>query len=259
MYLFNKKITNLAFLSLLTALGLIQVKQAWGSNFQVSPVQVSLSSKVSNQALKIHNDSNETLRFQIKTYAWSQDAKGEMQLTATEDIVAFPGLFSLNPGEQRSVRVGTLAPIGAVEKTYRIFVEELPQPETTNKKSNGIRILTKMGIPIFLQPISKIVDGKIENVNINNSHLYFNIKNTGNTHFFTQKIRVQGLDGTGKSVFDQQRNGWYILAGISQPYDLKIPAQECNKTQTLVLEVKTNDKFLTERRAITKDACTASK
>ncbi|MBK1986619.1 fimbria/pilus periplasmic chaperone [Sphaerospermopsis aphanizomenoides BCCUSP55] len=245
-------------MSLLTGLGLNQVQKAWGSNFQVSPVQVSLSSKVSNQVLTVHNDSNEPLRFQLKTYAWSQDAKGEMQLAATEDIVAFPGLFPLNPGEQRSVRVGTLVPVGAVEKTYRIFVEELPPPKTPNKK-NEIRVLTKLGIPIFLQPSQQVIDGKIENINISNSHLYFHLKNTGNTHFVAQKIRVKGLDGSGKSVFDQQRNGWYILAGISQPYALKIPTQECNKTQTLVLEVKTNNKVLTERSEMPKNACTASK
>ncbi|WP_177176196.1 fimbria/pilus periplasmic chaperone [Trichormus sp. NMC-1] len=245
-------------MSLLTGLGLTQVQKAWGSNFQVNPVRVSLSGKVSNQVLTVRNDSNETLRFQLKTYTWSQDAKGEMQLTATEDIVAFPGLFSLNPGEKRSVRVGTLVPVGAVEKTYRIFVEELTPP-TTPKNKNEIRILTKLGIPVFLQPSQPVVDSKIENVNINNSHLYFNLKNTGNTHFVAQKVRVQGLDGTGKSVFDRQRDGWYILAGVSQPYDLKIPAQECSKTQTLVLEVKTNNKFFAERREMPKNACTASK
>ncbi|MFM2064350.1 MAG: fimbrial chaperone protein [Cyanobacteriota bacterium] len=102
---FHQKITRLAFLSLLTGLGGIQVQQAWSGNFQVNPVRVSLSGQVSNQVLTVRNDSHETLRFQTNTYAWSQDSKGEMQLTATEDIFAFPCLFSLNPGEERRVRV----------------------------------------------------------------------------------------------------------------------------------------------------------
>ncbi|BAY20615.1 hypothetical protein NIES2100_03570 [Calothrix sp. NIES-2100] len=256
---FSHKKAGLVFLGLLAGLGLIPGQQAWGSNFQVSPVKVSLSSQVSNQLLTIRNSSDETLRFQIKTYAWSQDTKGEMQLTPTEDIVAFPGLLSLNPGEERRIRVGTLTPVGTVEKTYRIFVEELPPLKTPKINNPGIKILTKMGIPIFLQPNQQFIDGKIDNVKINQSRLSFQVKNTGNTHFIAQNIRVKGTDVTGKTVFNKERNGWYILNGISQPYELNIPQSDCNKTQTLLIEVKTEQKVLTEKLDIPQGACKNTK
>ncbi|MEH2244836.1 MAG: fimbria/pilus periplasmic chaperone [Nostoc sp.] len=239
------------------SLGLIVIEKAGASTFGVFPIQVSFSSKVSSQVLTVRNNSNETLRFQLHTYIWKQNAKGEMQLDTTEDIVAFPGLFSLKPGQQRLVRVGTLTPVSSIEKTYRIFIEELPPEAKPNQQMNGIRILTKIGIPIFIQPSNQVLEGGVENIVISKNQINFQIKNRGNVHLIAQKIRVKGLGEADKSIFDRQRNGWYVLAGSSQPYDMKISQQECSKTRTLVIEVKTDNKVFTEKREMPKDACSA--
>ncbi|MHC5595079.1 MAG: fimbrial biogenesis chaperone [Nostoc sp.] len=256
MLFFNKK--SSIILSLLLSLGLVVIEKAAASNFRVFPIKVSFSSKVSSQVLTIHNDSNETLRFQLHTYIWKQNTKGEMQLDATEDIIAFPGLFTLKPGQQRIVRVGTLTPVSSIEKTYRIFIEELPPEKKANQQPNGVSILTKVGIPIFLQPSKQVVEGVVENIDVSKNQINFQVKNTGNVHFITQKIRVKGLGEGDKSIFDRQRNGWYVLAGTSQNYDLKMSQQECSKTRTLVIEVKTDNKVFTEKREMPKGACSAS-
>ncbi|MEH1871475.1 fimbrial biogenesis chaperone [Nostoc sp.] len=256
MLLFNKK--SSIILTLLLSLGLVVIDKAGASNFRVSPIKVSFSSKVSSQVLTVRNDSNETLRFQLHTYTWKQNAKSEMQLDATEDIVAFPGLFTLKPGQQRLIRVGTLTPVSSIEKTYRIFIEELPPETKANQQPNGIRILTKVGIPIFLQPSKEVVEAGVENIVVSKNQINFQFKNRGNVHLIAQKIRVKGLGEADKNVFDRQRNGWYVLAGTSQPYDLKMSRQECSKTRTLVIEVKTDNKVFTEKREIPKGACSAS-
>jgi fimbrial chaperone protein len=255
MFRFNKK--SSLVLSLLLSLGLVIAEKAGASNFRVSPVKVAFSANVSSQVLTVRNDSNDTLRFQLHAYTWQQNAKGEMQLAPTEEIVAFPGLFTLKPGEERLVRVGTLTPVSAIEKTYRIFVEELP-PEAKPQQPNAIRILTRVGIPIFLQPTKQVVEGKLENIAVSQNQINFQVKNTGNVHFVAQKIRVKGLGAADKSVFDRQRDGWYILAGTSQVYDLKLSQQECSQTRTLVIEIKTNNQVFTEKREMPKGACTAA-
>lgn len=239
------------------SLGLVVIEKADASTFRVTPIKVSFSSKVSSQVLTVSNDSTETLRFQLHTYIWKQNPKGEMQLDTTEDIVAFPGLFSLKPGQKRLVRVGTLIPVSSIEKTYRIFIEELPPEAKANQQTNAIRVLTKVGIPIFIQPSSQVVEGGVENIVFSKNQINFQVKNRGNVHFIAQKIRVKALGEADKSIFDRQQNGWYILAGSSQTYDMKISQQECSKTRTLVIEVKTDNKVFTEKREMPKDACSA--
>ena len=132
----------------LTAMVLGLVLQAGnmaGSAFKVTPVRVTFSGP-SSTLLTLKNESDQPLRFQISSFVWSQDAKGAMQLTPTEDIVFFPALLSLNPGEERKVRVAATVAAKEVEKTYRIFFEELPPLERPESSGAQVRILTKMGI-----------------------------------------------------------------------------------------------------------------
>ena len=123
---------------------------AGASTFTVDPTQVFLTAKASSRMLTLRNQSDHPLRFQLTVFGWSQNERGEMDLVPTQDIVFFPTLLTLAPDEERKVRIGVATEFGATEKTYRIFVEELPplvQPE-----EGGVTVLTKMGIPIFLRP-----------------------------------------------------------------------------------------------------------
>ncbi len=219
MFFWRKSRDISVVLSLLLSLSLTNGHKAWASNFAVSPVEVSLSSKVQSQIITISNQSDQVLRFQVKTYSWNQDTKGNMYLSDTQNMVAFPMLFSLNPGEKRDIRVGTSIPVGDSEKTYRINIQQLNSKVSSSGEQTGVNILTKVSIPIYLEPKKKkVIDGHIENIRVKNNHIFFELKNIGNVHFVAQNIKVQGLSGT-KNIFDRQRKGWYVLAGVSQPYD----------------------------------------
>jgi len=250
----KKQKISAAIFSLLLGLGLTGGEKAVASKFAVNPVRVSLSAKVSSQILTVENQSEQTLRFQVKVYSWNQDIQGNLQLTETQDIVAFPLLFSLNPGEIRRLRVGTLIPISSSEKTYRISINELPD-ETNLAGQAAVKILTNIGIPIFLLPTKEVLTGNIANILVSNHHISFQIKNTGNTHFIANNVHIQALGEANKTIFDRQRTGWYILSGTSQLYDLEISPQECRQTQNLIIEVKTENKIFTEKQEIPKDAC----
>src|SRR5688572_25193200 len=123
--------------------------EAAAASFTVDPTQIYLSGRSSSVLLTLHNESKDTLRFQLSVFAWAQSASGEMRLEPTQDIVFFPSLLTLKPDETRRVRVGSTAAFEAREKTYRIFVEELPPVDRAGNRG-GVRVLTKMGIPIFM-------------------------------------------------------------------------------------------------------------
>ena len=126
--------------SLLTAIAALLVgASASAATFSVNPTQIYLSGRTTSALLTLRNDSTETLRFQLSAFAWNQSATGEILLEPTQDVVFFPALLTLKQGEERRIRVGSTVSPGAIEKTYRIFVEELPAAGVTRRGLRGPR------------------------------------------------------------------------------------------------------------------------
>jgi len=135
------------------ALGL--ASGAAATTYSVSPTRVVLTTAMRSQLVTIKNESDRPLRFQLSMMAWSQDPAGAMQLAPTEDVVYFPSLLTLEKGEERKVRVGTAVPAGSVERSYRLFIEELPPAERPDQ-SGVVRILTRTSIPSSFSPPSPL-------------------------------------------------------------------------------------------------------
>ena len=174
--------TRLALLALLLVPGTGGLASA-ATTFTVSRVQVFLSAHVKSEMLTVGNVSAEALRFQLSVFGWDQDPQGELVLTPTRDIVFFPPLFSLAPGEQRNIRIGTATPPAATEKTYRIFIEELPPSDAPSGGAPGrVTIRTRLGVPIFLKPGKEVMSGRIEGLALRQGRVSFELRNTGNVH-----------------------------------------------------------------------------
>jgi len=220
---------------------LCEVEPARASAFRVTPVQVVLSAPISSTLLTLSNESSESLRFQIRAYAWNQDPKGEMELTPTEDIVLFPSLLTLAPGKERKVRIGSATSFGSSEKTYRVFFEELPPLEGPRQAAteSQVRILTRMGIPIFLQPSKPQSAGSIDRLSLDNGHLRFLVRNDGNVHFALRAVRIKGVGAAGDALLDRQVEGWYVLPGGTREYDLTLPVGVCLQLKRVMVEAQT--------------------
>lgn len=233
---------NSCWKTLIFLLGLAvgQTEFLFSGAFRVTPVQVRLSSSSASTLLTLTNEGTETSRFQISVFTWAQDVDGKMQLQPTEDIVFFPSLLTLEAGEERKVRLGTTVPFESVEKTYRIFFEELPPLEKDSTPATQIRVLTRMGVPIFLRPEKSQPQAKINMASVHDRKLSFQVANEGNVHFRTASVRVIGMDALGATVFDQQREGWYVLAGTQRAYDLELPEDRCGQIERLVVRAETD-------------------
>lgn len=246
------------FFGLLLGVALWQPENACSATFQVSPTQVFLSAKSPSALLTLRNESTGTLRFQLSLFTWDQSPRGELLLSPTDDIVFFPSLVTLAPGEERKVRVGTATPVTSTEKTYRVFVEELP---SLSKKSDGseqggqVQLLTRMGIPIFIRPDKPIVEGGVQGTVVRGGVLSFQVKNAGNIHFVVEKIRVKGYGVAGEELFERQLEGWYILSGGSRLYELEFPEKECTKVKALDIDVQAEKKTFKDRIEMTLGAC----
>jgi fimbrial chaperone protein len=222
-------------------LGLVlQAGNMSASAYKVTPVRVTFSGP-SSTLLTLRNESDQPLRFQISSYTWTQDPKGVVQLGPTDDIVFFPALLSLNPGEERKVRVAATVAATDVEKTYRIFFEELPPLDTKNGNSGAqVRILTKMGVPIFVTPAKGYAEAAVQGMGMTKGDLSFEVRNRGNVHFGLQGVKVRGIGSNGQTLFERELDGWYVLAGSPRTYTVEVPPGVCSQLKHVVIDAQTD-------------------
>ncbi len=240
---------------------LVCLAAGWGSpagatTFTVTPVHVFLSQQTKSVLLTLRNTSDQPLRFQLSVFAWDQDPQGELQLAPTTDIVFFPPLLSLASGEQRRVRIGAVTPPGTAEKTYRLFVEELPAPAGSPPSAGGeVKVLTRLGIPIFLQPAQPVFGGRIENLVVREGRIAFVLRNTGSVHFVANVMRLSGYDAGGNKMLEGTLEGWYVLAGGLRRFHLAVPKDKCGDLRMVSVEAETERGVITERVEVPPDAC----
>jgi fimbrial chaperone protein len=241
------------FLALCLALFLLQGGPAWAASFEVSPVRVALSAVTPSSLLAVRNSGIEPLRFHVTVFAWTQAPAGDMVLAPTDEIVVFPTMFSLKPGETRNLRVGSAAPFAAVEQTYRVFVEELP-PLDVNYSSSAIRVRMRWGIPVFRGPATGSATPVVDGLSASAGHVSFAVRNTGTTFFFARHVRLVGLAPDGTTVFSRELPAWYVLAGSLRAYTEELPDGAC-KAARLQVDVELDGGAVHESAPLPKSAC----
>ncbi len=223
---------------------------ARAASFQVNPVNLTLSTTVSNGLLSIRNQGDEPVRVQASVFNWSQRSNGEMDLTPTGDIVFFPSIVSLAPHEARNLRVAVASEAiltnAAVEQNYRLIVEEL-LPVVKASMPNAVRVITKMSIPVFVQASPAKGVPRIENLALRGRRVAFQLTNTGTTHFVAHKVRLFVTGPDGATLLDQSIDGWYVLAHGARAYDLEVPVAACTRGARIHVEANTDHGVATEQ------------
>jgi fimbrial chaperone protein len=226
-------------ISLVVALVGLAPSLARASSFEVNPVRLTLTPTATSGLLTVRNRSLEPVRLQVVAYAWSQSRTGEIQLAPTQDLVFFPAMVTIAAGASRKVRVGASVAFATAEKSYRIFLEELP-PLSTPETPGVVRVLTRMGIPVFLEPAGARSTPRIDGLAITGHVVSFDLKDVGNAHFLAKKVAVVGRDAGGAVVFQQDVPGWYVLNGTARSYRVDVPSAACRSIATLAVNLSTD-------------------
>lgn len=216
--------------------------------FVVSPVRVDLGPGSRSAAIRVRNDGREKIGFQLEAMEWRQDARGKDQYLPTQDLVFFPKIMSVEPGDEGVIRVGVKTPAIETEKTYRLFIQELPgaarPPENASAQVN---FLIRFGAPVFVAPVKPQDELSLEGVKMVKGALSLSARNGGNRHQVFQGVHLKGADAAGKEVYALTLTDRYLLAGASKAFSAEIPASQCALLASLSVEAKT-DKLSTVRK-----------
>ena len=227
------------------------------ANFTLSPVRLFFQPGQKTDIINIKNNSTEEIKLQVSSFTWSQDENAKDVITATNDLIVFPKLLSVSPGETRLLRVGSRTNSDTQEKLYRIYIEELPGTRETKDNQVSIRTLTKAGIPVFIRPHQERTEGSISTTNLESGVFNLSFKNNGNVHFMIRSVRVKGISKAGNTVIEREIAGWYLHPTHTKAYSLEIPQQECLKIDAIEAEVITDSFSVSEHLDVVASMCGA--
>ena len=243
---------RLSSAALLLFLLLIPVALRAG-DWRVSPIRLDLGRDAKSGAVTVANDSDDRLQVQMKAFEWTQDAEGKDRYEETGEILFFPRLMILERKEEKILRAGIRVPAVAKEKTFRLFIEEIPGP----RKAEGVNVAVaiRFGVPIFVKPLKEEARGEVGAMTMSAGALLVPVNNTGNVHFVVQSLLLRGKNGAGEEIFSRELSGWYLLAGVSRVYATTVPLEACGTMAVLEAEVKTDKLPLRGRLVVERSMC----
>lgn len=208
------------------------------AGFRVSPLKINLNQAADTGAITVLNQGVKPINLQMSAVEWTQDGEGKDVYTGTADLVFFPKLSILEPGGTQVVRVGIKAPAPAREKSYRLYVEQLPQ--SIHAEEPTISVMVKFGVAVYALPEAQKTGGELAEVGISGGVFRALVRNTGNVHFRIEKLLIRGDDRDGKEIFAKDLDGWYLLGGAVRRHEVSIPAEVCARLTKVHVSVKTD-------------------
>ena len=226
--------------------------------WRVTPIRLFLDRGARSGVITVQNGSDAPMTFHVKGMEWIQDADGNDQYLETEDLIYFPKQLVVPANAERVVRVGNKGGMGAREKTYRLFIEEIAPPRSESAaEQTQIAIAIRFAVPLFIRPAKEMLDGEFVAAELDQGNLRSTLKNSGNVHFRIRTIQLSGKDASGAEVFNREINGWYLLAGMSRTYSEEIPPQICQQLQDIEIKILTDQDSFERKIHVDSDMCTA--
>ena len=242
------------FIYLLLLAGLLLAPDlSFSGDWRVAPIRLEFGKGAKTGAITVYNEGAEKLTVQMKAMEWTQDAEGKDQYAETSDIIFFPKIMVLEKNEEKIIRAGIRIPAVAKEKTYRLFIEEIPEPK--KKEGANIAVAIRFGVPVFAKPLREEPRGEIEKIGMAKGVLSAVVRNIGNVHFRISSIAVTEKDAKGNIIFSKDLDGWYLLNGVSRTYTTEIPKDKCVEGSKLELNVKSDNLNITKSLNIEKSMC----
>lgn len=235
---------------------LVAAAPAIAGEFSVNPTRLELGAAARSGAITVRNEGKQPLSFQLQAMEWVQDAEGKDQYRDGQDLIFFPKILTVAPDQEGVIRIGTRTPAVPVERTYRLFIEELPGPAQDSQVQGAqITFLIRFGAPVFITPL-KPQDGlELAGVALARGELTVSARNTGNRHQVIEGIHLKGSDASGKEVYALTLADRYLLAGAAKSFKAVIASEQCTKISALEVEVKTDKLSAKNKLDVTRLMC----
>jgi fimbrial chaperone protein len=185
------------------------------ASLRAAPTSLELIAPSATAVLNLANDGDHPINVQVRVFKWSQEG-GIERLEPTRDVVASPPSAKMNPNGQYVVRVvrTSKAPVKA-EETYRVIVDELPDP--SRARAGTVTFIMRQSIPVFFKrPDVKAADVSWS-IDRQGSSLFLTGKNNGSSRF---RLSNMTLAQGGTRIGSRSGLVGYVLGGATMQWPL---------------------------------------
>lgn len=217
-------------------LGLSTLSRA--ANIQLSNTRLTLTPDAAIGAIVVHNNDTAPVLLQAEVVAWSQQA-GADQFRETRDILVNPVVFRLPAKGDQILRLGLQSGAVATERSYRLFLQEVPENNTT--APGQVRTVLRLSLPIFVPPKDNadlpsrtaVLDWQLGVDRNGQGSLH--LSNRGASHIQITNVK---LTANGSKVVFSRAMSVYALAG--QDVRIPITASGLRPGQAVTLSAQTD-------------------
>jgi fimbrial chaperone protein len=211
------------------------VTQAQGGSLRVSPIRIELEPNATAN-VEFRNEGDAPLAMEIEARSWRQSAQGEDIYTPTRDLVFYPMIAEVDPGESRTVRLTRPDGSGAEgESAYRLYLRQIP---VEREGSRGVAVLLGMSLPVFVQSGELRPDPSLEALELEAGRLRVPIRNRGTRHVRVEEVRVEVWGSRSEPLSSLRIPGWYVLPGAVRAFEAKLPEPICTASRLVRVHVQ---------------------
>jgi len=216
----RSSLISLALAACLPAL--MPVSPAWAAKLRISPIGIHLTATERAGAITIVNTDDRPVNLQLRIYEWSEREDGQEQLDKTTDMIVSPPAITVPAGASYTIRIArpAVTPVNG-ERTYRLLIDELPQPDDPRTIGQGVKMVLRNSLPVFVTDAKAMADLKWT-VWQDESGVHAQAQNQGKRHAKIVNLMLQTMSGRPLS-FGGGLNG-YVLGGATRTFTAPVNA-----------------------------------
>lgn len=196
---------------------------AAAASLSVAPLRIALTPERPVASLTMGNGEDTEVAVQAEVLHWSQDRDGNDIYEPTRDVLVNPAIFRMPPGGRQIVRLGLQVPAEARERSYRIFLRQLPRDQALPREGTAgatVQTLLRIGVPVFVPP-AQPKHALQWSLQAAPAGYRLVLDNQGSEHIQLTQLVVRREDGT---ELQRKSLSLYALAGQSAAVALELAA-----------------------------------
>lgn len=205
-------------------------------SIELIPTTITVPAGESAGSVAIRNASDTAVGFRASALSWTNAGEQDMRLEPTEDLVVFPATLVIPPRDTRRIRIGARFGPVAIERSYRLILEEVGLEPSSS--SSGVTMRMRFSLPVFFQPKNRRTSVELGAPDLSRGRVRVTVKNAGRLHVTPRAFTIAGLDAAGARIWSRTLPAWYLLAGESRTYERDLTVDECGSTASVTADIR---------------------